>query len=101
MDVAYQTWGQEAQEILFETLAHGGRAVVNKNTWYAHLHKGKKFGRMYHLSNRMRHASASYAWYKWWDTPILNELIEKFMPMSRWPKDWKEKIKKGNPPRRY
>lgn len=101
MDVAYQTWGQEAQEILFETLSRGGRVVVNKNTWYAHLHKGKKYGRMYHLSNRMRHASASYCWYKWWRSQVLDELIDRFMPLPNWPANWREHTEKGNPPRIY
>src|SRR5574343_633646 len=43
----YTGWGQEAEEISFTTWKNGGECKVNKNTWYAHLHKGAKYGRMY------------------------------------------------------
>ena len=43
----YTGWGQEAEEICFTTWQKGGECKVNKNTWYAHPHKGQTHGRMY------------------------------------------------------
>ena len=40
----YTGWGQEAEEICLTTWKNGGECKVNKNTWYAHLHKGHKYG---------------------------------------------------------
>lgn len=88
----YTGWGQEAEEISLKTWKNGGRVVTNKNTWYAHLHKGDKYGRMYHLSRRENALSYAYSYNLW-----LNEnkeffisLIEKFMPMPGWPSNWKD-----------
>ena len=38
----YGTFTQEAQEIGNKVWLSGGRLVVNKKTWYAHYHKGKR-----------------------------------------------------------
>lgn len=90
----YTGWGQEAEEISLTTWFHGGRVVVNKNTWYAHLHKGPTFGRMYHLSQRESKRSYQYAYDLWAvkNREFYLNLIEKFMPMPGWPSDWREKI---------
>jgi len=51
MDEAnYGTFRKEPQEISFKCWLSGGRVVRNKNTWYAHLHKGKTYGRGYYAS---------------------------------------------------
>jgi len=89
MDYKYQNWGQEAEEISFTTWTNGGKLVVNKNTWYAHLHKGKKYGRMYYLSRNMIRRSYAYSYERWKDDPKFHKLINRFMPLPRWPKDWK------------
>lgn len=99
-EVGYGTFAQEAQEIGNKTWLGGGALKVNKKTWYAHLHKGKQHGRMYHVGN---------AWYKemidgtnwsadfWmnnkWEKRIhdFSWLVdEKFPDMPTWPKNWKE-----------
>lgn len=55
----YGTFIQEPQEIGLKTWLGGGRVVVNKKTWYAHLHKGKTYGRGYPVSkNEFRQVSA-------------------------------------------
>jgi GT2 family glycosyltransferase len=97
MDLRYSGWGSEAEEVGLTTWKNGGRVVTNKNTYYAHLHKGKKYGRMYHLNQGERQQSWDYARNLW-----LNEnkeffisLIERFMPMPSWPSDWKERIWKS------
>lgn len=92
MDVKYQVWGQEAEEISFTTWSNGGKLVTNKNTWYAHLHKGKKHGRMYHLSRKMTRKSYDYSYDKWKNDPRFHKLVERFWPLPGWPENWKEKL---------
>ena len=94
MDLAYQGWGQEAEELSFTTWLKGGRVVVNKKTWYAHLHKGKKYGRMYWMSRYENRLSYAYSFKKWIvdNRDFFYGLIEKFMPMPGWPENWKERI---------
>jgi hypothetical protein len=92
MDLRYETWGQEAEEVSFTTWTTGGRVAVNKNTWYAHLHKGPKHGRMYFLDKHMQHRSYIYAYNRWMNDPKFHELIEKFWPIPTWPADWKEQL---------
>lgn len=92
MDYRYQHWGQEAEEVSFTTWTTGGRVVTNKNTWYAHLHKGTKFGRMYHLSRDMTRRSYEYSWNRWHADPKFHELVEKFWPLPGWPEDWKQEL---------
>jgi len=96
MDLRYQGWGQEAEEISFTTWLTGGRVVTNKKTWYAHLHKGKTYGRMYYLDKGSCRKSYRYC-YDFWinDRSLpgrihsLDWLIDKFMPMPGWPVEWK------------
>lgn len=87
----YTGWGQEAEEISFETWKNGGRVVVNKHTWYAHLHKGAKYGRMYHLSRSENRRSYAYSYNLWLNEnrEFFIKLIEKFMPLPSWPSNWK------------
>jgi hypothetical protein len=88
----YQGWGQEGEEICMTTWYKGGRVVVNKNTWYAHLHKGPKYGRMYFLDRNESRRSYMYAYDLWVNKrkEFFISLIEKFWPMPGWPKNWKE-----------
>jgi glycosyltransferase involved in cell wall biosynthesis len=94
MDIRYQGWGQEAEEISFTTWKNGGRVVVNKNTWYAHLHKGKKYGRMYRLNYEENKLSYQYAHQLWIveNKEFFISLIEKFWPIPNWPSNWKELV---------
>lgn len=97
----WEKWGTfwaEFQEIGFKCWLSGGRVVVNKKTWYAHLHKGKKYGRMYPLAHALLDQGAHYAkrWMneKVWDKQTLpfSSMIERFMPIPGWPEDWKAKL---------
>lgn len=89
MDTRYQGWGQEAEEISFTTWTNGGEVKTNKNTWYAHLHKGKKYGRMYQLSKDACQKSYEYSYKRWSQDPKFHNLINKFSPLPGWPKEWK------------
>ena len=86
----YGYFGFEACELSLKTWLSGGRVVVNKNTWYAHLHKGRKHGRMYFLSKSALHKSAKYNLDLWmnnkWDRAIHDTkwLIDKFSPVPTW-----------------
>ena len=91
MDLKYQGWGQEGEEIVLQTYFKGGNVKTNKNTWYAHLHKGKKHGRMYHLKISETRASSAYA-YDYWvikNRDFYTKFIERFWPLIGWPKDWR------------
>lgn len=86
----YGSFAAEAQEIGFKAWLSGGRVVVNKRTWYAHLHKGVTYGRGYKLEDGMRVKGIQYtnkwmtdsAWKK--QTLPFSWFIEKFSPMPRW-----------------
>jgi len=82
----YTGWGQEDVEIALETYVRGGRTVVNKNTYYAHLYKGKQHGRMYHPSRRQWAATKAYGM-QYWTVERREEFlnyVKKFMPIPHW-----------------
>jgi glycosyltransferase involved in cell wall biosynthesis len=89
-------WGQDGEEVGLKTWLAGGKVMVNKNTWYAHLHKGKHYGRMYFVSTAAIKNCEDY----WYDFFVHNRwhkrihdfewLIEKFWPVPNWPENWKE-----------
>jgi len=91
----YGVFAQEPQEIGNKTWLGGGEIKVNKKTWYAHLHKGKRYGRMYHIGQseiiKGHNYSATYWMSNAWPDRIhdLSWLIEKFWPVPTWPEDRK------------
>lgn len=100
---SYGTFWNEFQEIGLKVWLSGGRIVVNKKIWYAHLHKGSKYGRGYHLApeeqekaaNHVRKWMAGKVWYK--QTKPLSWLIEHFAPVPMWDEAKIRELKeKGN-----
>ena len=95
----YGQFSQEAQEIGFKTWLGGGAVKVNKKTWYAHLHKGNRYGRMYKMPSGTAEASnwsADYWLNNKWEGRVHDFewfIDTKFPNMPTWPKDWKEQIK--------
>lgn len=95
----YGQFAQESQEIGFKTWLSGGALMVNKETWYAHLHKGKTYGRMYRFPGGTVEASnwsADYWLNDRWEGRIHDFawfIDEKFPGMPSWPADWKDQIK--------
>lgn len=102
-DEHYGTFTQEAQEISNKAWLSGGRVVVNKKTFYAHFHKGKKGkgygftreqykkhligtekGRVYSISYWLNTTDFKYDW-NWF-------VAEKFPDMPGWSRDWKERV---------
>jgi hypothetical protein len=103
----YSTFAQEPQEIGLKYWLKGGANKVNKKTYYAHLHKGKQYGRMYVQDY---HTVASHNWsaYHWMQDQEPNMVHkmewfvnEKFPDMPTWDKNWQEiwdeQIKEGWP----
>ncbi len=90
----YTGWGQEAEEICFTTWLNGGECKVNKNTWYAHLHKGQKYGRMYWMSREENRRCYTYSYNKWIieNKEFFISLVKKFAPLPSWPRDWERKL---------
>lgn len=94
-DPIYAGWAQEPTEIGNKTWLGGGRVVVNKKTWYAHLHKGKAYPRSYDTNEKQIIEGHNYAAKYWmnnmWENRIHNIswLVEKFWPVPTWPEDRK------------
>jgi glycosyltransferase involved in cell wall biosynthesis len=98
----YGTFIGEPQEIGLKTWLGGGKCVVNKKTFYAHLWKGKpyraafmeKYGTSY---TRVGHSelvtgnafSVDYWINNRWKDRIhdLSWLVERFWPVQSWPED--------------
>lgn len=90
----YGTFSHEFQEIGLKCWLSGGRVVVNKKTWYAHLHKDKEMGRGYSLDRSEIRKGTLYT-NRWlnntaWHKQILpfEWLIKKFWPVPGWPDNW-------------
>jgi len=87
---------QEAQEMCFKVWLSGGRCIINKRTWYAHLHKGNQHGRGYRLFTHHLVKSQIYSTDIWmnnkWSGQVrpLKWLIERenWWPLEMWPDDW-------------
>lgn len=73
----------------------GGKVMVNKNAWYAHLHQDSsergypedkkateetyRETARYWLNDREHNLKYKFSWF-----------VEKFMPMPTWPENWRE-----------
>lgn len=89
----YGPFVSEFQELGLKTWLGGGRVVVNKRTWYAHLYKGRKYGRGYALgpSQFAQGPAVTDHWmFDRWPGRVrdLAWLVEKFWPVPGWPDDW-------------
>lgn len=102
----YGQFTHESQEISNKTWLGGGRVVVNKKTWYAHLHKGKKYGTGYGFTTKGweefkanmefgRRACLRIWLNNEWEDRLYDWqwLIDKFSPVPHWPADWQIRIK--------
>lgn len=106
-DVNYGTFTQEAQEISMKVWLSGGEVKVNKDTWYAHWHKGKH-GKGYGFSNEQykKHLAGTergrlYAIQYWLNTKDYTHdfawfINEKFPDMPGWD-NWVERVRQDAP----
>jgi len=96
----YGTFVREAQEIGLKTWLGGGKIMTNKKTWYAHLHKGPKYGRMYFIDKREKEKGNAYCDDFWFNnrwTEALHDLawlIERFWPVPSWTPELVEQVRK-------
>jgi len=94
----YGSFIQEFQEIGLKTWLGGGRVIINKKAWYAHLHKGKEYGRGYFISKGELSRGANEAVDHWmFDRWVhrkrdIKWLIDHFAPVPTWPADWPEQL---------
>lgn len=98
----YGQFSQESQEIGFKTWLGGGEVKVNKRTYYAHLHKGSRYGKMYSIPDWNEYTRQASEWSAdfWLNNRWSNRrrdfewlIDEKFPGMPSWPTDWKQQIK--------
>lgn len=91
-------WGTfvlEPEELGNKVWLSGGRVVVNKQTWYAHFHKGKEVGRGYFIDRKQLIRGRQWhidfflhnRWLPQWPPQVhpYPWLIEKFWPVPGWP----------------
>lgn len=88
----FHSWGQQGVEVACKTWLSGGRVVVNKKTWYAHMFRtqggdfgfpyenpgskveaNRKLSRQLFMGNRWEGAKHPFSW-----------LLEKFWPIPGW-----------------
>jgi glycosyltransferase involved in cell wall biosynthesis len=101
-DETWGSWGNQGTEVALKTWLSGGRLVVNRTTWYAHMFRtqGSDFGFPYPLSGRevehARQCSRDIFLNDKWDKAVrpLSWLIDKFNPPT-WEKKIENKISKG------
>jgi glycosyltransferase involved in cell wall biosynthesis len=89
-DEKHGNWGQQGVEVACKSWLSGGRVVVNRKTWYAHLFRtqGGDFGFPY--PNPGVSKARAYSKDLWlndkWDKAIhpFSWLIDKFSPVPGW-----------------
>lgn len=87
---SYGTFRKDPQEVIFKCWTSGGRVVRVKETWYAHLYKGKRYGRGYSTSKADWKKGDEYVKQWWtdsaWDKQKipLREIFAMFPDMPGW-----------------
>lgn len=91
-DEKFGSWGQQGVEVACKTWLSGGRVVVNKKTWYAHMFRtqGGDFSFPYPLKgSEVEHArkySKELFLNNKWPKALMSfdSLLEKFKPLPGW-----------------
>jgi hypothetical protein len=86
------SWGHQGSEVALKTWLSGGRVVVNKKTWYAHLFRtqGGDFSFPYPQKEAEIELTRQYfrdifLQDKWPKAKLtLNQLLDKFAPVPEW-----------------
>lgn len=89
-DEGHGSWGQQGVEVACKTWLSGGKVIVSKKTWYAHLFRtqGGDFGFPY--PNGGVEKAREYSRKLWlenrWEKAVhpLSWLIDKFAPVPDW-----------------
>lgn len=90
----YGCFWYENQEMSLKAWMSGGAQMVTKNTWYAHLWKGSRYGRGYSTRGMGHEDATEYTkWFWLTDQPFAGRvrnfrwLLERFWPVPTWPAD--------------
>ncbi len=100
-DENFGGWGSQGIEVAAKTWLSGGKVMVNKKTWYAHMFRtqGGDFGFPYPISGADQEKAKSFArdlfFSNKWDKQIhpLSWLVEKFWPVKGWTEEDLNKLK--------
>ncbi len=101
-DEEFGSWGSQGIEVACKFWLSGGRVLVNRDTWYAHMFRTKQaagFGFPYPMSNQQQERAKQYAKdlffnNKWpLQTRELSWLVERFCPPG-WSREDVENLKK-------
>ena len=94
-DENFGSWGSQGIEVACKTWLSGGRVIVNKKTWYAHMFRTQ--GGDFSFPYRQKQSKVEIAkktakelfFENKWDKAIhpLSWLIEKFWPVNHWTED--------------
>ena len=92
VDEKHGSWGQMGVEIACKSWLSGGRQVVNKKTWFAHMARtqGGDFGFPYPLSSEETEKAREYSRKLWLGNTWLEAkhplswMIERFSPLPGW-----------------
>jgi len=93
MDEAHGSWGQFGTEVACKSWLSGGKHVINKNTWFAHMFRTKSavgFGFPYKISGKQVGRARKHSQNLWlnnkWDKAVhdLQWLTDKFAPIPDW-----------------
>src|SRR5262249_51215078 len=92
LDESHGSWGQFGTEIACKSWLSGGRQVVNRRTWFAHLFRtqGGDFGFPYTLPNAQVEAARAHSRKLWlentWSGQVrpLSWLLDHFAPIMGW-----------------
>ena len=100
----YGSFTHEPQEVCQKAWFSGGKTMVNKKTWYAHMHKGKRgkgygfTGEQYKIHGRGNEKGRLFCidfWInnKWKDRKHdWDWFLKQFWPVPSWPDDWKDRL---------
>lgn len=91
LDEKHGLWGQVGAEIACNAWLSGGRLVVNKKTWFAHVFRTTgSFGFPYHIRGSDQEKARRYSRNLWLKNKWPQQkkkfewLIEKFAPVPTW-----------------
>jgi hypothetical protein len=92
LDEAHGSWGQMGTEIACKSWLSGGRMIVNRRTWYAHLFRtqGGDFGFPYEMKASAQEHARQYSRDLWnnnrWPGQVrpLSWLVDHFAPVPGW-----------------
>lgn len=99
----YGTWKGEPEELTLKTQLGPweGSVMRNKKTWYAHWTKPRDMtagdGKLWHVPEADWWKALDFMYDYWWNNQWqerahdMEWLIDKWMPLPKWPADWRGK----------